>query len=465
MTFPVHPLHGSVWWWDWDAGNAETRVRGRTTGSGGPSDTRVSVLPRPTDLAFIRRVSTASRRSRRLPTSVSLDLVDSHLDEQDVADDAVWSLLRQQLQRGSLQFVVAGPPSSTFAPPFWETHQVYGMRRSTARTRGLHPSQVERSRIASLLADRSVRSWKMGFLVLQSRACPASSSLFDMAPYVVLRAGPRRTDFRLPSVDTNPLGQPLHWKVVLSALKAQFDHPSDSVLCALLVIPALSTPALQPLSPITCARNMSLWAQRLWDLARPSRNSRIVHVWAVCAALTCPVPIHSGYKVAGTRISAMLEGFVDDFPQNSSVVADLRSGKPTCCFGGGLLAHIRRQWLQLLGRSVSPPPAGPDPDDFEAWGVAVGDWDAETILPWGVHGILKEVETAGVYPPCHVDEQPKKTDSLHTCLAGWSNCASAEDEPEVVNQLLHAQQGVGHTPELLGRGPCCAVQACSPHHA
>ena len=165
---------------------------------------------------------------------------------------------------------------------------------------------------------------------------------------------------------------------------------------------------------------------------------------AARGALTCP---HSVYKVAGTRIRAVPEGFVDDFLQTRSVVDDLRSGRPTFGFSGAVLAHFHPRWPQLLGRSPSPPPAGV----HEALGVAAGEWDAESVLPsWLGHGapngILEEVETAGVFPPCHGDEQPWISASLCTCLAAWSNCASAEEELEVDNQLLQAHADMGHCP-------------------
>ena len=119
----------------------------------------------------------------------------------------------------------------------------------------------------------------------------------------------------------------------------------------------------------------------------------------------------------------MLEGFVDVFLLTRSVVDDLRSGRPTVGFGGGLLAHLRRRW-----ESGHRP--GPDPDVFEAWVFAVGDWDAESILPfqhgapigrgrdcWRLHTVSR----------LRAAEEPA---SRYTCPAGWSNYASAEDEPE-----------------------------------
>ena len=86
------------------------------------------------------------------------------------------------------------------------------------------------------------------------------------------------------------------------------------------------------------------------------------------------VRAHTCYNVRGTPIC-------DDLPEICLVVDDLRSGSPTCCFSsGGFLGHTRQQGLQFLGRPVSPPPAVPAPDVLLAWGVALGDEDAESIL-------------------------------------------------------------------------------------
>ena len=96
-----------------DDEEAERWGRGRTTDSGGPSDTRVCVLPGPTGLAFCSR----GQFGEQEVASIGLHPTDPHVNKQDVADDVVWKLLRHQLQRGSFLFVVAGPPSCTFAPP------------------------------------------------------------------------------------------------------------------------------------------------------------------------------------------------------------------------------------------------------------------------------------------------------------------------------------------------------------
>ena len=91
---------------------------------------------------FCSRVSASSRRPRRLLAvtarpSVNWDLIGMHLDEEDVTDDAVWLLLRHQLQRGSFHVVLAGPPSPTFAPHVRDLQHVFGIPKSTARKRVL----------------------------------------------------------------------------------------------------------------------------------------------------------------------------------------------------------------------------------------------------------------------------------------------------------------------------------------
>ena len=60
------------------------------------------------------------------------------------------------------------------------------------------------------------------------------------------------------------------------------------------------------------------------------------------------------------------KGSTTNFTPSRTVVDDLRSDRPTCGFADEVLAHLRRQLLQLTRGSVSPPPARPDPDDLEA---------------------------------------------------------------------------------------------------
>jgi len=81
--------------------------------------------------------------------------------------------------------------------------------------------------------------------------------------------------------------------------------------------------------------------------------------------------------------------------------------------------------------------------------MAVGDLDAARILPSWLRkgapiGVLETIETADVFPEVSPDEVPKDPDTLTSCVAGWSNYASAEEEPQVVMDLLQKQESKGH---------------------
>ena len=123
------------------------------------------------------------------------------------------------------------------------------------------------------------------------------------------------------------------------------DQPiRKSPVAVLWPVPGTSaplTPALQPLSPITCARTLppraqgcGTWLDRVRvmpcsHVRGPSRNSRIVHAWL-------------------TRIWAIARRVPSTtFPD--SLCGRRSSQRQTLRLSGGLMAHVRRQWLQLLG--------------------------------------------------------------------------------------------------------------------
>ena len=88
---------------------------------------------------------------------------------------------------GSFHFVVA--------PHFSDPQHVCGIPKSTARTRGLHPSQVERMRIANLLLGSEQQR--------RVALCVHGRGDFLFCPEPAAGVGARPTDFRLPSVDTS----------------------------------------------------------------------------------------------------------------------------------------------------------------------------------------------------------------------------------------------------------------------
>ena len=55
-------------------------------------------------------------------------------------------------------------------------------------------------------------------------------------------------------------------------------------------------------------------------------------------------------------------------------------------------------------------------------------------------GILREIDTCGVFPPSADNQESMSPSTLQTALGGWSNYKSAEDSPEVVDQLLAEQE-------------------------
>ena len=98
----------------------------------------------------------------------------------------------------------------------------------------------------------------------------------------------------------------------------------------------------------------------------------------------------------------MLERFVDEFPRTRSVVDDLRSDQPDASAGhsGPLTLAV----ASTLGKVPNP---------FFRLGSSTG----------------RPVESL-------------KRSRPPVCLAGWSNYTSAEDEPQVVNQLPQTQEGM-----------------------
>ena len=191
--------------------------------------------------------------------SVSLDLLDSHLDDQEVADDAVWSEPRTiRCSAASFHFVAAGPPSSTFAPPLMSM----GCRNTSSAIpkRGWHPSHFERIRIAYLLAEGTAEACSIRAIMGEGISCftacePAFTVLVRHG--VLCRVGKCLSQaHRLQATVTwcrslHHMIRPYIGKDGLSAMEARFDYfGSEGIQCCSaplfrLSVPALSTPASQ----------------------------------------------------------------------------------------------------------------------------------------------------------------------------------------------------------------------------
>ena len=285
---------------------------------------------------------------------MSLELIDSHMNEQDVADDAV-----------------ASPAVAAWVTPLRGGRTTLIHFRTSFHGRLWIPkSQVQRTR--AFIGVYFV------FCSHQSRM--GSPSLFDLAPNVELaRAGARHTDFRLSSVGVGrpAFGQALYWKTNLSTTEARFD---DAFSVQTAPEPGQlesesSSRSVPPFSEYSSSidtriaviianhlrrkltskgpETMELGSAGMFDSchvrgSHPTsarQRSRVMLSWlALLKAVKeqqhreclsgMPHPdqsvrAHSGCKVAGTRIRAMLGGFVDDFSSTLAVMF-----WPSCGSGG-----------------------------------------------------------------------------------------------------------------------------------
>ena len=95
------------------------------------------------------------------------DILNEHLDDQDILDDAVWGRVRQRLAADVYGHVFASPPCRTFSelrgfgpgPVIlrdWD--YPYGFPKSHGRSRGLDHKDFELIRTDNLLAERTAEA-------------------------------------------------------------------------------------------------------------------------------------------------------------------------------------------------------------------------------------------------------------------------------------------------------------------
>ena len=202
----------------------------------------------------------------------------------------------------------------------------------------MYPSHGGGIRIADLLAERT-----RGVQPCAIMGCP---SLFRVLPYFKLVRSCRVTGGRQP---------PQKHRLSRKGLRCSAPHFSDyysSSVNTLLATIIVTFVALQG------CPTMLTWLSLHWLFKRPPKNSQIVNASAARGAL------NSECKVAGTRIRAMLDAFVDGFP---ALLSTILTGayRPSASMVVSW-ANSRRWWLQFLGRSASPPPAGPHLNALEA---------------------------------------------------------------------------------------------------
>ena len=139
--------------------------------------------------------------------SVGLDLLDSHLDEQVVVGDTVWSLLRHQLQRGSFYY---RRPHSRLHVPF----RAHTYRQSVlgANRRGVQPCAIMGERIS---CSASASLPRFSVLVSHGRLCRVGTCQSQAQP---------TSGYRQLVPIARPLGQVLFWKVDFSTQEARSDY-------------------------------------------------------------------------------------------------------------------------------------------------------------------------------------------------------------------------------------------------
>jgi hypothetical protein len=136
--------------------------------------------------------------------ATDMDLVNGHLQDQDIADDSVWERTRQRLRQGEFDFVFAGPPCRTFSearaqrpgPPVLRSPEhPYGYPKSQAWQRGLHAHHFEQIRVDNLLAERTAEACTImldsggGFAVEHPRPWrqgTSSVTMFDFESFNML---------------------------------------------------------------------------------------------------------------------------------------------------------------------------------------------------------------------------------------------------------------------------------------
>ena len=176
--------------------------------------------------------------------TIDVDVINGHLEDQDLVDDAVWTRIKQRLVSGDFAFVFAGPPCRTFSdarlcrpgPPALRSQEyLYGFPKSQARLHGLRPEHFEQIRIDNLLAERTAEACAImhqqgrGYAVEQPLGSKAASvSMFDLHCFVELgKLGARHVDLHqcmFGAQSTKPT-RFLYWNGRFDFLACQCDHP------------------------------------------------------------------------------------------------------------------------------------------------------------------------------------------------------------------------------------------------
>ena len=176
--------------------------------------------------------------------TTQVDIVNQHLKDQNLLDDAVWSRIRRDLLDGEYAAVFASPPCRTFSevrheqpgpPVLRDEDHPFGYARSQAKERGLSEAHLSMLREDNLLAERTAEAcdimvqqqkifgveqphpWQTGFSMF---SLPAFQRLLkDGADIVVFDQCPYGARSRKPT-------QVMYYGADFSKLYAKCCHPS-----------------------------------------------------------------------------------------------------------------------------------------------------------------------------------------------------------------------------------------------
>lgn len=138
------------------------------------------------------------------------DIVNIHVTEQDLLDDAVWERLKVRIKNGEFSFKFSGPPCRTFSasrahqpgpPVLRDGEHIYGFPKSQRR-RGLEPRHYEQIRCDNLLAERVAEACflmheqGLGYAVEQPTPFNGAVTMFAFESFkILLRLGARMVYF------------------------------------------------------------------------------------------------------------------------------------------------------------------------------------------------------------------------------------------------------------------------------
>ena len=170
------------------------------------------------------------------------DVVNVHLTDQDLLDDAVWGRIKARIYAGEFDFPVAGPPCRSFSesrsfgpgpPVLRDGKNLYGFPKSQARERKLQPKDFEQIRTDNLFAERTAEAcaimdwWGRGFAVEQPTPWRNAVTMFSFQCFQrLLQAGASTVDFDQCMYD-GPTRKPttvLYKHADFSGLAAQCNH-------------------------------------------------------------------------------------------------------------------------------------------------------------------------------------------------------------------------------------------------